>query len=94
MKTPDFRQNLAAAQELKLLSGDPFWEGYIRGLRRGYHGENFGTLNEHLEWMALADEPGNDQHKDRGDGYRAGLSGTPIAEITRMSPAITTAGQK
>ena len=39
--------------------------GYRRGLRRRYHGEKFGTSEEHEKWMAAEDL--------RGEGYRAGF---------------------
>ena len=27
-----------------------YWRGYMRGLRRGYHGDHFGTDEEHRQW--------------------------------------------
>ena len=44
----------------------PYWAGYIRGLRRNYHGDKFGTELEHLKWQSLEDE--------RGQGYRDGVN--------------------
>ena len=49
-----------------------FWAGYQRGLRRGYHGENFGTDEEHAKWCGLADDD-DDSRQQRGQGYRAGF---------------------
>jgi len=56
-----------------------YYEGYIRGLRRFYHGPHFGTLKEHEEWLLLAYD--RDQTKaDRGRGYQHGLQGIkPLA---------------
>lgn len=39
--------------QAKLLQSDhpDYYAGYQRGLRRRYHGENFGTEEEHQKWM-------------------------------------------
>lgn len=82
MKTPDFQKNLTAARAFQAAAVDPsFWEGYIRGLRRHYHGAQFGTAEEHAEWMALADGQGDEQRIAKGRGYRAGVIGTPVSEL-------------
>lgn len=49
-----------------------YWEGYMRGLRRAYHGEVFGTEVEHTLWslMATSDDM---QRQELGRGYRDGL---------------------
>ena len=51
-----------------------YWRGYQRGLRRGFHGELFGTDEEHERWMRLADDGADDTDRERGRGYRDGLS--------------------
>lgn len=85
MKTPDFQKNLAAAKAFQAAVDDPsFWEGYVRGLRRHYHGAQFGTEEEHMQWMALADEQGDEQRIARGKGYRAGITGTPVSELVEF----------
>lgn len=82
MKTPDFQREIVVARAIKQLSSDPsFLEGYIRGLRRHYHGEKFGTAEEHAHWMALADEQGDEQLTARGRGYRAGFAGRSMSEL-------------
>lgn len=50
-----------------------WWTGYIRGLRRAHHGERFGTIEEHLLYLAAtdSDDPGRSA---LGKGYRAGLT--------------------
>lgn len=48
-----------------------YWQGYQRGLRRGYHGAAFGTEAEHQTMLALAGDP---QRDARGRGYRDGLT--------------------
>ena len=50
-----------------------YWAGYQRGLRRRYHGENFGTDAEHELWLSLKgdSDPARDE---RGRGYRDGYN--------------------
>lgn len=88
MNQAEFFRNLSAAIGLKILTRNPsFYDGYIRGLRRCYHGENFGTEEEHREWMSLADETGDEKSKISGLGYRQGLSGEPIFDIIKKIAA-------
>jgi len=49
-----------------------FWRGYQRGLRRLYHGENFGTTEEHIQWMNCGD---GEYRKQLQAGYRTGFAG-------------------
>jgi hypothetical protein len=49
-----------------------YWTGYIRGIRRAYHGEKFGTEQEHQQWLSAIDRGG--QYQERGEGYIAGLA--------------------
>lgn len=51
-----------------------YWHGYQRGLRRGFQGDLFGTEAEHELWMRLADEGPDNESRERGRGYRDGLS--------------------
>lgn len=54
---------------------DPWWTGYIRGLRRAHHGAAFGTAAEHELFLAAADS--DDPNRSAlGRGYRAGLTMT------------------
>ena len=50
-----------------------YWAGYIRGLRRLYHGEDFGTNHEHALWLSLIKRP-DIRSQRRGVGYRDGLA--------------------
>lgn len=52
-----------------------YWIGYQRGLRRAFHGENFGTAEEHALWLAAV-ESDDVLRQQRGQGYRDGLKGT------------------
>lgn len=51
----------------------PWWTGYMRGLRRAHHGENFGTQAEHNLWLSAIDST-DPQRAALGRGYRAGLT--------------------
>ncbi len=51
-----------------------YWRGYQRGLRRAYHGDAFGTVNEHWLWLEFADS-GGPIKAALGRGYRDGLAG-------------------
>lgn len=56
-------------EEAKRIGGD-YGAGYQRGLRRHYHGQNFGTPAEHDTWMAMSG-----YRQEQGDGYRDGFAG-------------------
>jgi len=60
------------ARRAKLLAGD-YGAGYQRGLRRHYHGEAFGTADEHTKWSGLGED--GDHRAELGRGYRDGLAG-------------------
>lgn len=49
-----------------------YWTGYIRGLRRAYHGEKFGNAAEHNFWMDAKNSL-DESRKQRGQGYCDGL---------------------
>jgi hypothetical protein len=75
MTEQEFFSRMAQAEDTGGLSARPgYYEGYMRGLRRFYHGPHFGTLKEHEEWLVLVYD--RDQTKaDRGRGYQHGLQG-------------------
>jgi hypothetical protein len=50
-----------------------YWGGYIRGLRRAYHGENYGTAEAHASWLSAINSQ-NEARKQRGRGYADGLA--------------------
>ena len=64
-----------------------YWHGYQRGLRRGYQGELFGTEAEHKLWMRLADDGPDRASRERGRGYRDGLSACAAAAQENVFPA-------
>jgi hypothetical protein len=86
-----FLSLLRKARNHSYLGGSPdYWHGYQRGLRRGFLGEMFGTDDEHKHWMRFADGGSDKASRDRGRGYRDGLSacgaaaeGSPLAGSTR-----------
>lgn len=59
------------AELAKGMGGD-YGAGYLRGLRRHYHGEKFGTAEEHETWLAMTGH-----RQEMGDGYRDGFAGQP-----------------
>jgi hypothetical protein len=50
------------------------WQRYERGLRRQYHGDKFGTPQEHALWLSLADDGSDPSSRERGQSYRDGLA--------------------
>jgi ribosome-binding protein aMBF1 (putative translation factor) len=50
-----------------------YWNGYKNGLQRRFHGEAFGTRQEHERQMAAAD--GDEEQKEQSRGYRDGYLG-------------------
>lgn len=46
-----------------------FWQGFQRGLRRLYHGEKFGTSDEHQKFLNCRN---GEYRRDLQTGYRAG----------------------
>jgi hypothetical protein len=67
MDEQTFQALMHAAEALT--SGD-YLTGYLRGLRRHYHGDSFENDMEHRLWISL--EGG---HNDLEQGYRDGFAG-------------------
>lgn len=86
MNKTKFEQLGRAAKSLAMDNENPygndFWNGYLCGLRRAYHGENFGNDGEHKMWMSL-DGP-DKSRKMRGVGYRAGFNGMEISQASEL----------
>jgi hypothetical protein len=79
MTERDFTREMRRASAMQRLEGSTYpradyWQGYQRGLRRAYHGEDFGTEDEHALWLSLADEEDDRSRRARGEGYRDGLA--------------------
>ena len=72
MEKKQFQSLLGMAKSMQSIDSDraDFWSGFQRGLRRLYHGENFGTPDEHQKWMSCRD---GHYRRDLQTGYRAGF---------------------
>jgi len=77
MTKKHFQSEIRRAETLKRLADEPgqadYYAGYIRGLRRAFHGENFGTIEEHNKLCSLVNDE-DKSRKQRGLGYLAGLN--------------------
>jgi len=73
MNQQEFQSLMTMAKSMQ--STDPeksdYWVGFQRGLRRLYHGKNFGTAAEHEKWMNCAD---GEYRQQLQDGYRIGYN--------------------
>jgi len=75
MSEQEFELMMAQAEARCSGSDRPgYYEGYVRGLRRFYHGPSFGSLNEHEKWLGLAYNS-DETMASRGRGYLDGLQG-------------------
>jgi hypothetical protein len=63
-----------ARMQLGLGQRPDYWHGYERGLRRGFHGDRFGTEQDHKLWLSLVAGSTDEAEQERGRGYRDGLS--------------------
>jgi hypothetical protein len=74
MEKGTFEREMSKAKTFHELdeSKTEYYAGYMRGLRRNYHGENFGTSEEHQLWLDAANSDDPDR-KQRGTGYKDGL---------------------
>jgi hypothetical protein len=64
-----------------------YWHGYQRGLRRGFLGALFGTEGDHALWMRLANGGSDEASRERGRGYRDGLTACR-ADIDDSAPTV------
>lgn len=75
MTEQEYRSKMAQAERMHRRSGRPgYYEGYMKGLRRLYHGPGVATVQEHEVWLGMTysrDRAGT----DRGQGYQHGLQG-------------------
>jgi hypothetical protein len=71
MDRDTFENLMYKAKSFKKVGKHPeYWTGYMHGLRRGFHGEEFGTSHEHHLWMTACE---NEIQKLRSRGYRDGF---------------------
>ena len=68
---------ITRANALRQYETDPikqeWWVGYLRGLRRAHHGENFGTTDEHNLYLN-AITSSDPSRAALGRGYHDGLT--------------------
>lgn len=70
-----FKALMTKARTQSSLGHQPnYWHGYERGLRRGFHGDRFGTEQDHKLWLSLVADGVDAAEQERGRGYRDGLS--------------------
>lgn len=71
MNEKKFKSLLGMAKSMQSVDSDraDFWRGFSRGIRRLYHGENFGTQEEHEKFYNCRD---GEYRRDLQTGYRAG----------------------
>lgn len=72
MNEKKFKSLIGMARAMQSADYDraDFWRGFQRGIRRLYHGENFGTSEEHEQWLCCAN---GEFRKLLQTGYRAGF---------------------
>jgi hypothetical protein len=74
MDESTFKSTMFYAEVMRSTENRPdYWAGYRRGLRRAYHGDRFGTEEEHILWSSLADSDDR-QRSECGLGYLDGLA--------------------
>jgi len=90
MTEQKFKSEMRRAEAMRRIADDPmmpeYWAGYIRGLRRSYHGDKFGTAAEHKLWRSLACEKRDESRKQRGRGYRDGLAFAAVSSVMGRPP--------
>jgi hypothetical protein len=76
MTEQQFQSEMGRAETMRRLTANPaeseYYAGYIRGLRRAYHGESFGTEEEHTLRLSLTEDK-DPARAAKGRGYRDGL---------------------
>ena len=79
MDTKTFGSLMLQASRMKDRSEFPdYFTGYTQGLRRFFHGEDFGTQEKYEKWMSMVD---NELRRDMGKGYLDGFNGlTPTSD--------------
>jgi hypothetical protein len=80
MTKEHFECEMNRAETFRRITSDPeeqsYFAGLVRGLRRAYHGENFGTIEEHEKHMNILEDDLDVMRRAWGEGYRAGIGGT------------------
>jgi len=85
MNEERFKTLMLRAKTFQGITDPEYWRGFQRGLRRLYHGENFGTEEEHRVWDGLVKERGELNRRQLGEGYRAGCHAGELRLTTNHS---------
>jgi len=74
MNENTFKHEISRARAMISVGDDPdYWVGYQRGISRQYHGEVFGTYEEHRTWLSLGNSLDRSRQR-RGFGYYDGYN--------------------
>ena len=60
-----------------------YWKGVERGLQRAHYGAAFGADEDDRLWLSLAENGGDESHREYGRGFRDGLV---LAEVDATVP--------
>ena len=84
-----FERCLKTADVFKSLNQNQsnFYDGYIRGMRRAFHG-SFGTDAEHEKYMAISGSEPDINRRLLGDGYKMGFAGIDITHLMRIQTCL------
>ena len=74
MDFEQFKREMTRAETLAKtdVEKESYWRGYQRGLRRAYHGEKFGTPEEHRKYLDAVNSF-DEGRRETGKGYRDAL---------------------
>lgn len=67
-----FKKEMVRAETLAKMERESYWRGYQRGLRRAYHGHNFGTIEEHQKFLDAINSL-DEGRRETGRGYADAL---------------------
>lgn len=69
-----FKKEMALAETMAKtdVERENYWRGYQRGLRRAYHGDKFGTIEEHQKYLEAVNSP-DEGRRETGRGYADAL---------------------
>lgn len=85
MEKSFFERCLKIADLYKAISNQSnFYIGYIRGIRRAYHGSAFGTEEEHEKYLNISESDPDINRQLLGIGYRIGYAGIDISMFLKL----------
>ncbi len=75
-----FERCVRLAESLQNTQNNLFIRGYIRGMRRAFHGKDFGET-EHEKYINMPEDEPDISRRLAGQGYRAGYAGIDIINL-------------